>query len=119
MHACGQVSDRIYELAAGYVRSFTPAETTTQQRDRIGWVLFGSMRVRPIEDAIILQNNATNITNMHERMPCLDMRGKSTLQSPVAFQAHATKVPMSYNVRWHMIWTNAVDDRALHTQVHV
>ena len=57
-----------------------------------------------MEDSIILQNNPTNITSMHERMPCLDMRGKSTLQSPVVFQAHATKVPMSYNVLRHIIW---------------
>ena len=125
MHTCGQVSDRIYELAAGNVRSFTQtpcaetAETTTQQRDRIGWVLTGLMRVRPVEDAIILQNNATNITSMHKRLPRPDMRGKSTLQRPVAFQAHATRVPMSYNVLRHIIWRNAIDDRVRHTQVHV
>ena len=47
------------------------------------------------------------------------MRNKRTLQGPVAFQAHAPRVPICNNVRWDLIWTSAIYDYELRRQVHV
>ena len=99
--------------------TFRNCGNTPQQRDRTWWKTVRHEWVPAVINAIIFQDNGSNITAIQYRSPSFHMCNECPLESPVAIQTRATTVPMFANVLWHIIRANSFNEGVCRWQLHL